>query len=131
MKKIDKILLVDNDSVNNFLNARLLKKLEIANEINVALNGKEAINHLNKSDSCPELILLDINMPVMDGFEFLNSYKTHTSSDPVIVVLTTSSNENDIRKLENHPSVMGYLNKPLTAEKINLVMEKHFSLHKR
>lgn len=66
-------------------------------------------------------------MPVMDGFEFLNSYKTHTSSDPVIVVLTTSSNENDINKLENHPSVMGYLNKPLTAEKINLVLEKHFS----
>ncbi|WP_028979137.1 response regulator [Sporocytophaga myxococcoides] len=127
MKKIDKILLVDNDNVNNFLNARLLKKLEIANEINVALNGKEAINHINKSATCPELILLDINMPVMDGFEFLNSYKTHTSSDPVIVVLTTSSNENDMSKLENHPSVMGYLNKPLTAEKINSVMEKHFS----
>src|SRR6478735_15773 len=106
MKKIDKILLVDNDSVNNYLNTRLLKKLEIANEINVALNGKEAINHINKSNSCPELILLDINMPVMDGFEFLNSYKTHTSSEPVIVVLTTSSNEKDIDKLENHPSVM-------------------------
>ena len=120
------VTMIDDEEVGHFIFQKLANGIP-GIETAVFQNAKTVIELIRQDKFKTDLILLDINMPVMDGFEFLNSYKTHTSSDPVIVVLTTSSNENDINKLENHPSVMGYLNKPLTAEKINLVLEKHFS----
>lgn len=128
MKKIEKILLVDDDSINNFINARLLKKLEIADEVNISLNGEEAINYLNDCSNCPQLILLDINMPVMDGFGFLDCYNTCAccKNSPVIVVLTTSSNKRDLERLTEYPSVTAFLNKPLTEEKITKVVKEYF-----
>lgn len=132
MRKLNHILLVDDDTINNFINEKLLKKLNCAQRISVKLNGEEALIFLKEEcisspDTCPDLILLDINMPVMDGFEFLERYKSLSfpnKSSVIIVMLTTSTNPNDTERL-NKSGIGGYINKPLTEEKIlNLMNEK-------
>lgn len=124
-EKLDCILLVDDDNINNFINERLLKKLHIANKIQVAVNGEEALDIIKdycskNGNCCPEMILLDINMPVMNGFEFIESFqklKFHNKDKVCITVLTSSSNSKDIAKIKslgNFP----YINKPLTEQKL-------------
>jgi CheY-like chemotaxis protein len=132
MRKIKTVLLIDDDSINNFINARLIKKCKISDDVNVMSNGKEAILYLNecliKKLPCPELILLDINMPVMDGFEFLNAFNDldfFNKAEVVIIMLTTSSNPKDLERL-SEANISGFLNKPLTESMVNGLMEKNF-----
>ncbi len=130
MKKINCVLLVDDDNINNFINERLLKKLNITHNVKVAMNGEEALDFLksNAENLFPELILLDINMPVMDGFEFLQEYKKADfdgKQPPYIIMLTTSTNPNDVDKVKKS-DVAGYINKPLTEPKIMEIVQKHF-----
>lgn len=124
MNKINSILLVDDDQINNYINKRIIAKLNITDHISIASNGEEAIEHIHKfcshNGDCPELIFLDINMPVMNGFEFLNEF-THLNlnnkTDVKIIVLTTSTNPGDLTKLKDY-DIKGFLNKPLTEKKI-------------
>ncbi|MFN6945614.1 MAG: response regulator [Cytophagaceae bacterium] len=133
MNSLESVLLVDDDNINNYLNARLIKKMRITDNVKISLNGAEAIRFLNNEKSaeniCPSLILLDINMPVMNGFEFLEQFNKEKlcSNDPVIIMLTTSTNEKDIDNLKNFSSVSGYINKPLTEDKIRQIVEKYFN----
>ena len=132
MNKIKCARLIDDDSINNFINERLLKKLNIADTIKVVLNGEEAIKYIHQTCSaeqpCPELILLDINMPVMDGFEFLKEYKNldfKNKKSIIIIMLTTSTNPNDTERL-NDSGASGYVNKPLTEQKLLDIMKQYF-----
>lgn len=123
MKKLKEILLIDDSRGTNSLNERLLKRMEVVDEISIALNGKQALDHLftkNKNGIYPEpdLILLDINMPVMDGFQFLEEYEKRIKASRIIVMLTTSISESDQNKANNFSSIMSYIFKPLTKEKI-------------
>lgn len=134
MKKLNCVLLVDDDSINNFINERLIRKANISEEVQVVLNGKEALDYLKRRSEAynkrsPDLILLDINMPVMDGFEFLEAFKKLDLKDKksiVIVMLTTSTNPNDTQRL-NNSEVVGYINKPLTVKKLMDIVEAHFA----
>ncbi len=124
MNKVNSILLVDDDSITNFLNKRLLGKVITAAEIHTALNGYEAVQLIENcavaGKKCPEFILLDINMPVMDGFEFLKWFEQNSfpgKEEVEIVVLTTSSNPLDMERLKES-QIKGVVNKPLTEEKI-------------
>lgn len=132
MRKLNHILLVDDDTINNFINEKLLKKLDAAQSISVVVNGEEAITFLKDickdPSKCPQLILLDINMPVMDGFEFMEQYKKldiPNKSSIIIVMLTTSTNPNDTQRL-NASGVSGYINKPLTEQKLKEIMGNYF-----
>ncbi len=131
MEKLACVLLVDDDETANFLNQSLLEDLAVAGQILVAHNGMEALDVLQKQCSqgrCPQLILLDINMPVMNGFEFLDAYQqleiAHKQS-VVIVMLTTSLNPNDVGRLGKIPAV-GFLNKPLTEQMVRDLLSQHF-----
>lgn len=133
MRKLNTVMLVDDDEITNFINENLIQDLEIANQILVATNGQESIQKLlvfeAEGKDLPELILLDINMPVMNGFEFLEEYQKidFTSEKPIVlIVLTSSENESDIQKIQKS-AVVDYLNKPLTEQKIARVLEKHFT----
>jgi CheY-like chemotaxis protein len=133
-KKLDCVLLIDDDDVTNFMNRMIIAREEIANHIEVALNGKEAIEYLcqnptEKATPKSILILLDINMPVMDGWEFLQAYHDlHgvQSGQIIIFMLTTSSNPGDKLRAEKIPEVAGFLNKPLRIEIIGEIIEKFF-----
>lgn len=132
MSIINCTLLVDDDSINNFINQRLIEELAITEELSLAENGLEALEYIKQYSEdevkCPSLILLDINMPVMDGFEFLQEFENlnfPSKENIKIVMLTTSTSQKDVDKLEGY-SIAGYINKPLTDEKIMDIVDRLF-----
>ncbi|MFD1874769.1 response regulator [Hymenobacter bucti] len=134
MAKITSILLVDDDQTVNYLNERLLERMEVASQVLVALNGQEALNRLathgqHATAASPALLLLDIKMPVLDGFGFLEAYQQLPPAQQranVIVMLTTSLHPLDMQRLEQLP-IAECLSKPLTQEKVDLIIEKYFA----
>ena len=119
------ILLVDDDAAVNFLNKFLLTDSGISASISVTTNGLEALNSIKESRRCPDVIFLDINMPVMDGLGFLEAFKEYPEYYPQakVYILTSSLRESDKDKASSYACVADYLEKPLTAEMI----EKIFS----
>lgn len=129
---LNSILLVDDDNITNFINKRLISKHLENPKIEVALNGEEGIDYIkdncNSADRvCPELILLDINMPVMDGIEFLsifNKMDFNNKENVKVAILTTSSNQKDVDKVKNLGD-FEYINKPLTEAKLKNLLSKN------
>jgi CheY-like chemotaxis protein len=135
MAAISCTLLVDDDNTTNFLNQALLRRMAITDKVLVALDGQEALDLLHThceqpaSPTCPALILLDMKMPRMNGFEFLQAYAQRPQRENpavVIIMLTTSLNPNDVAQMQGLP-IAGYLTKPLTTEKINQLLREHFN----
>ncbi len=131
MHKLECILLVDDDETTNFINQMLLEDMEATHQVLLACNGREALKIINQQcgqGCCPELILLDINMPEMNGFEFLEAYETLECSHKqsvVIAMLTTSLNPKDVARARDMP-IKDFLNKPLTEEKVHELFREHF-----
>ena len=134
-KKLDCVLLIDDDDVTNFMNRMVIAREKITNHIEIALNGKEAIEYLSNrpvGNESPQsmLILLDINMPVMDGWEFLQAYRDldAVQTDQIIIfMLTTSSNPGDKIKSEKFLEIAGFMNKPLRSEALEHIIHTYFS----
>lgn len=130
---LNSVLLIDDDAISNFLNTRLLKEMQVAQDIKISLNGEDALQFLlnERADNrpFPELILLDINMPVMNGFEFLQAFRkvADEKNHPVIIILTTSTNMRDFEQLQSYKEVEIYLSKPLTEENLFYILETHFN----
>ena len=130
MKKLSSVLLVDDDSTNNFLNELLFQSLEVAERIMIAENGTEALDFIvnQAGPNEPTLILLDVNMPGMNGIQFLEAYKRLPQaqrSATVVVMLTTTMDARDLARLEEL-NIAGLVSKPLTKEKINSILQVHF-----
>lgn len=128
-----RVLLVDDDQTTNFLNKLLLNRLGVAEQVLVAANGEEALRVLaqqcTEPANCPHLILLDMNMPVLNGLAFLEAYAQLPSAVQraiVIVMLTTSLHPTDMARAEQLP-IAGFLNKPLTEEKVRDLLREHFA----
>ncbi|MFN6945542.1 MAG: response regulator [Cytophagaceae bacterium] len=119
------ILLVDDDYVNNFITERLLRKSGLAREVKAVRNGEEALTYLAEAkNTLPELILLDINMPEMDGIDFLKYFKKMILDKNVRVILLTGSINSDY---ENTLANLGFpdiIPKPFTEEKLWEVLKK-------
>jgi len=120
------VLLVDDDEINNFISIKLIKKALLNTEIMACLNGKFAIDQLveiQRKDPAklPDYILLDINMPIMNGWEFLDEYK-RLNIDPTgktkIFIISSSVFSNDINKARSYPLVKDFISKPLNVDKI-------------
>ncbi len=136
MKQLNCILLIDDDEPTNFLNKMTLEQSGCARHIRIAQSGQAALDYLRgvdgDDDSClrPDLIFLDINMPAMDGWEFLTQYRTlpkEKKADTVLIMLTTSLNPDDEKRTHGIPEVSGFENKPLNQTRLEQLLEKYFS----
>ncbi|ADY27902.1 MULTISPECIES: response regulator [Cellulophaga] len=115
-----KILLIEDDVVTNFITTSKLNNLGYSN-ITAVENGKEAIDYLK--DNKPDLIVLDLNMPIMDGFEFMESKEQNCICMGVpIVIVTSSGRPSDKEKAKTFLDVISYLEKPLNYDKLQKIL---------
>ena len=114
MNKIQPILLVEDDQVDIMTVKRSLKQLEVLNELVITHNGEEALNYLNQpTQGLPCVILLDINMPKMNGLEVLENLKKHSVFKKIPVVMLTSSKEQQDVDNSFECGISGYILKPV------------------
>ena len=133
MKKMFKrVLLVDDELICNYISIKWVKRLEIAEDVHVLNNGRQALDFIKENyteageNSCPDLVLLDIKMPVMDGFQFLRELDKTTlpcKDNIKIVLLTSSTSVTDIKQAYRY-KISGYIEKPLNREKIESMLYK-------
>jgi CheY-like chemotaxis protein len=124
------ILLIDDDFTTNYLHKKIISKSEIDLPIEVANNGKEGIDkllELNKTINDKDtlvLIFLDINMPVMDGWGFLeifNKIKPTLNFSTNLFIVSSSINPDDEDRAKSNPEVLDYLPKPLTVDMLGKI----------
>jgi CheY-like chemotaxis protein len=126
------ILCVDDDPITLMLCKMIVNKSSFAKKIITAQNGEEAINYFDdlklnnlgsEINEYPELILLDLNMPVMNGWEFLDifSKENYTSffKKTKVIILSSTIDPEDIQKSEKYPMVINFISKPITTEILN------------
>lgn len=125
MKKINTFCIVDDDDIYQFTTSLFLKKTELVNKIIVFSNGLQAINFLKDElgniENIPDVVFLDVNMPVMDGWEFLEEYLIIKSMLPktvVIYMVSSSVDEKDVLKAKSISALSGYLVKPIESQNI-------------
>ena len=131
-KPLKLILLVDDDEATNFLHKIMINDAECAEHIHVSKNGKEALAYLTHAIEGkypqPDLIFLDINMPVMNGWEFLDQYLksgyNEIFPEAKLIVLSSTIDPQDVEKTKNYPMVVDFLSKPITKEMIEELKEK-------
>ena len=124
-KAIDLVMLVDDNDTDNFISKRIIEITKFASDVEIKNSGKSALEYLeqNKGDAnrLPDIIFLDINMPIVDGFVFL--YEFEKFADAVknkckVIILSSSDNKRDIDKIVNNDHVIKFITKPLTEQSL-------------
>ncbi len=123
---IDLVLLVDDNDTDNFISKRIIEITKFAKRVEVKNSGKSALEYLEKEqdnpDRLPEIIFLDINMPIVDGFVFLFEFEMFPEvlkNRCKIVILSSSDNRRDIEKIVDNDYVIQFVTKPLTETILN------------
>ena len=117
-----KVLLVEDDETTNFISKMALQEAGIE-DVDEALNGKQACDYIEKD--CPDFIFLDIKMPMMDGWDFLDEMISKSlCKETKIAMLTSSARPEDKNRAETYGCVIAYLEKPLTKVKVEEIMDK-------
>ena len=118
-----KLMLVDDDPVNNMVNQKRIKKHIPEVDVIVYSDGRSAYNYfLNHHNNLPELILLDINMPIMSGWQFLDEFVKLNIETIQVYMLTSSIAREDYDKSLTYKPVKGFIVKPLDDEKLKEVL---------
>lgn len=133
-QKLNCILLIDDDEPTNFLNRMVIEEVDCALRVEIMQNARDALRYLTNTTPegdypRPDLVFLDINMPAMDGWEFIERYNQLSAEQKariIVVMLTTSFNPEDELKARKISGVSGFKNKPLTPEILMQILQKHF-----
>ncbi len=137
LKGLSCILLIDDEEINNYLHKLMIERLDLDLHVQSTLNGNEALEYITCTGKYadfnnypqPGIILLDINMPKMNGWEFLQEYEKLSEEkrdEIVVVMLTASINPDDQRKALSYDTVADYVNKPLTIDNLRELIYKHY-----
>ncbi len=130
---LDSILFIDDDPITLMLCKMVIKKTSFSNEIATSKNGEEALqyfnslkqlDHNNEFKKQPQLIFLDLNMPVMGGWEFLDSFSTSDYADynkTKVIILSSTIDPEDLEKSKKYPMVIDFLPKPISKEMLEYV----------
>jgi CheY-like chemotaxis protein len=131
---LDQILCVDDDPITLMLCKKVIIKSSFSNEIITAQNGEEALSYFNtiryaknKPNEHPQLIFLDLNMPVMGGWEFLDHFNSPEFSEfntIKVVVLSSTIDPEDLEKAKQYPMVIDFLSKPITRSMLEYLKNK-------
>ena len=131
---LEKILFIDDDPITLMLCKMVISKSLFSKEIVTAKNGEEALKYFNtlklaKTDAQltkPQLIFLDLNMPVMGGWEFLDSFSTVDYSgynNTKVIILSSTIDPEDLEKSKKYPMVIDFLSKPISKEMLEYIKE--------
>lgn len=129
MKTKKNVLVIDDDEVFIFLTRRLLQSTNMVGDIHVSYSASEAISFLEMIDDntkMPDIILLDINMPGMSGWDFLQQYQNivvHLKQRPQLYVVSSSIADNDTERALNSKGVSGYISKPVNVDLLKKILQ--------
>jgi CheY-like chemotaxis protein len=122
------IWVIDDDNIYQIIVNKIIQKSEMFSDISSFKNGKEAINavnnSLNNNESFPDIILLDINMPIMDGWEFMEELqilKPSIKKQIIVYIVSSSIAVEDKNKAKTYPDILGYLSKPVNINDLILI----------
>jgi CheY-like chemotaxis protein len=128
MTNLDLIMLVDDDELSNTINRRILLFLKCSAKTDCYTNPREALDVLEFSGKRPDLLLLDLNMPEISGWQFLDRF-SHFSSKwekrPIIVILSSDSRELHTDNIKKY-GIEKFMTKPLDEEQIFELMERYY-----
>lgn len=135
MYKLNHILIVDDDQINSLFSQIILEDANACQSVSVCQSTVEALELLrsmcNTPDTpFPDLILLDINMPGLDGFDFLEEYHAqgyNKQHQTVISMFTSSEDPEHLERIKQYESVVGFIPKPLSMVTLNSLLAHHFS----
>lgn len=124
-KSVNLVLLIDDNDTDNFISKRIIEITKFAQRIEVKNSGKSALEYLEKyqksPENLPDVIFLDINMPIVDGFVFLFEFEMfpeHIRNKCKVIILSSSNNKRDIAKIVDNEYVIKFITKPLTEKSL-------------
>ena len=130
---LHRILCVDDDPITLMLYKMVIAKSSFTEEIITAKNGQEALEYydnlkINNDSCCPELVFLDLNMPIMGGWEFLDNFTKDEyapfNTKTKVIVLSSTIDPNDIENSKKYPMVIDFMSKPITKEMLEGLKER-------
>ena len=129
MPQINNVILIDDDEMFNFINVKTMEKATFAHKVKIFDNATTALDELRQLSisnphEFPDIIFLDINMPVMNGWEFLDEFEKFSESlvgNCKVFMLTSSIDQSDITKSKNYRLVNDFISKPLTEKRLQLL----------
>ena len=129
MDKFKLLMFVDDDEATNLFHEVVVEESNLCEQQLFFESPKEALKHLEEGNSDtefmpPDVIFLDLNMPELTGWEFLDAYHKDLKADfPIVILLTTSIRDYDRERAEKHPKIKKMINKPLTEEKLKEILD--------
>ena len=132
MSVVNRVMIIDDDEINNFICVKNLKDSGFSDEASFCLRGKDGLEELKNAspEEIPDVIFLDINMPLMNAWEFLEEYNKLAGGfekEVKLFILSSSVYKRDIAKSSEYANVTDYIIKPLNKATLDKVRATHFA----